>query len=66
MLQKIVKKILQNVFSAWKGLSLSHEISLQNQLITNNLNANFSVLFPVRSNLQVRNSKGPGIVTRLP
>ncbi len=44
MLQKIVKKILQNAFSAWKGLSLSYEISLQNRLITNNLNANFSGL----------------------
>ena len=40
MLQTIVKKILQNVFLAWKGLSLSHEISLQNQLITNNLSTN--------------------------
>ncbi len=66
MLQTIVKKILQNVLLAWKGLSLSYEISLQNQPITNNLNANFSGLFPVRSNLQVRNSNGPGIVARLP
>jgi len=66
MLQKIVKIILQNVFSAWKGLYLSYEISLQNWLITNNLNANFSGSSRVRSNLQVRNSKGPGIVARLP
>jgi hypothetical protein len=40
MLQTIVKKILQNVLLARKGLSLSHEISLQNQSITNNLSAN--------------------------
>ena len=40
MLQTIVKKILQNVLLVWKGLSLSHEISLQNQSITNNLSAN--------------------------
>ena len=66
MLQKIVKIILQNVSLNRKGLSLSYEISLQNRLITNNLNANFPVLSRVRSNLQVRNSKGPGIVARLP
>ncbi len=40
MLQTIVKKNLQNVFLAWEGLSLSHEIPLQNQLITNNLSSN--------------------------
>lgn len=66
MLQQIVKIILQNVLSAWKGLSLSHEISLQNRLITNNLSAGFTGLFSVRSSLRVRNSKGPGIVARLP
>jgi len=65
MLQTIVKKILQNVSSDRKGLSLSHGISLQNRLITNNLSANFSGLFPVRSNLQVRNSNEPGIMAGL-
>lgn len=65
MLQTILKKILQNVFSDWKGLSLSYEISLQNWLIMDNLSGNFSGLFPVKSNLQVRNSNGPGIVAWL-
>jgi len=66
MLQKIVKKILQNVLLARKGLSLSHEISLQNLLITNNLSVNYSGLVSVRSSLQVWNSNRPGIVAKPP